>query len=36
MTLAAYQTLYQSSVGFGMKKLLEAEEGMDELTELLT
>jgi dynein light intermediate chain len=28
MSLAAYQTLYQSSVGFGMRKLLEAEEGM--------
>lgn len=31
MTLAAYQTLYQSSVSFGMRKLFEAEEGMDEL-----
>jgi dynein light intermediate chain len=35
MTLAAYQTLYQSSVSFGMRKLLEAEEGMDELELLL-
>ena len=35
MTLAAYQTLYQSSISYGMRKLLEAEEGMDELTELL-
>lgn len=35
MTLAAYQTLYQSSVNFGMRKILEAEEGMDELQELL-
>jgi dynein light intermediate chain len=35
MTLAAYQTLYQSSISFGMRKLLEAEEGMDELKELL-
>ena len=33
MTLAAYQTLYQSSVSFGMQKLQEAEEGMDELCE---
>lgn len=31
MTLAAYQTLYQSSIAFGMKKQLESEEGMDEL-----
>lgn len=35
MTLAAYQTLYQSSVTFGMRKLLEAEQGMDELELLL-
>ena len=35
MTLAAYQTLYQSSVKFGMKKQLEAEEGMDELEEVV-
>ncbi len=28
MTLAAYQTLYQSSVSFGMKKQLESQEGM--------
>ena len=35
MTLAAYQTLYQSSVSFGMRKLLQAEEGMDQLQELL-
>ena len=32
MTLAAYQTLYQSSVNYGMRKLMEAEEGMDELS----
>jgi dynein light intermediate chain len=32
MTLAAYQTLYQSSVEFGMRKQLESEEGMDELS----
>lgn len=31
MTLAAYQTLYQSSVSYGIKKQLESEEGMDEL-----
>ncbi len=31
MTLAAYQTLYQSSVSFGMRKMVQAEEGMDEL-----
>jgi dynein light intermediate chain len=31
MTIAAYQTLYQSAVNFGMRKLIEAEEGMDEL-----
>lgn len=36
MTLAAYQTLNQSSISFGMRKLLEAEEGMDELKELLS
>jgi dynein light intermediate chain len=35
MTLAAYQTLYQSSVSFGMRKQLEAEEGMEELEELV-
>ncbi len=28
MTLAAYQTLYLSSVAFGQRKMLEAEEGM--------
>ena len=33
MTMAAYQTLYQSSVSFGRRKLLEAEEGMDDLEE---
>ncbi len=35
MTLASYQTLYQSSVSFGMKKQLEAEEGMEELEDLV-
>jgi dynein light intermediate chain len=33
MTIAAYQTLYQSSVVFGMRKQLKAEEGMDELND---
>ena len=32
--MAAYQTLYQSSVEFGMKKQLESEEGMDELEQI--
>ena len=36
MTLAAYQTLYQSSVSFGMRKQLESQEGMDELEEELS
>ena len=27
MTIAAYQTLYETSVNFGMRKLIEAEEG---------
>lgn len=31
MALAAYQTLYQSSVSFGTRKMVQAEEGMDEL-----
>lgn len=31
MTIAAYQTLYQSSISYGMRKQLESEEGMDEL-----
>lgn len=31
MTLAAYQSLYLSSVAFGQRKLLQAEEGMEEL-----
>lgn len=35
MTLAAYQTLYKSSVEYGMRKQLESEEGMDELGEEL-
>ena len=31
MTIAAYQTLYQSSVTFGMQKLLQSEKGKTEL-----
>ena len=27
MTMAAYQTLYQSSITFGMRKTLQAEQG---------
>ena len=35
MTLASYQTLYKSSVEYGMRKQLESEEGMEELEEEL-
>lgn len=31
MTIAAYQTLYQSSITFGMRKTLQAEQGNQEL-----
>ena len=31
MTIDAYKTLYESSVTFGVRKQLEAEQGMDEL-----
>jgi dynein light intermediate chain len=31
MTIAAYQTLYQSSVTFGMRKQLQSEQGKSEL-----
>jgi dynein light intermediate chain len=31
MTIAAYQTLYQSSITFGMRKTLQAEQGNGEL-----
>lgn len=31
MTLTAYQTIYQSSVSFGMRKQVESEEGADNL-----
>ena len=33
MTIAAYQTLYQSSVTFGTRKQLQAEEGKAEMQE---
>jgi dynein light intermediate chain len=31
MTMAAYQTLYESSVAFGMRKALMAEQGRSDL-----
>ncbi|NXL34204.1 IDLC protein, partial [Glaucidium brasilianum] len=31
MTIAAYQTLYESSVAFGMRKALQAEEGKSDM-----
>ncbi|KAJ8674114.1 hypothetical protein QAD02_005376 [Eretmocerus hayati] len=31
MTMAAYQTLYQSSIAFGMRKALQAEQGREDL-----
>ncbi|XP_034088781.1 axonemal dynein light intermediate polypeptide 1 isoform X1 [Gymnodraco acuticeps] len=31
MTMAAYQTLYESSVAFGMRKALQAEQGKDDM-----
>jgi dynein light intermediate chain len=31
MTIAAYQTLYQSSVTFGMRKQLQSEHGKEDL-----
>ena len=31
MTISAYQTLFESSVTFGMRKQLQAEQGMEEL-----
>ena len=31
MTIAAYQTLYESSVAFGMRKALQAEQGKAEM-----
>lgn len=35
MTIAAYQTLYYSSIKFGKKKQLESEEGMQEIHEIV-
>ena len=35
MTIAAYQTLYKSSVAFGMRKQTEAEKGKDQLRQKL-
>ena len=35
MTIAAYQTLYQSSVTFAMRKQLQAEHGKSELEKTL-
>lgn len=31
MTIAAYQTLYESSVAFGMRKALQAEQGKSDM-----
>lgn len=31
MTIAAYKTLYESSVTFGMRKMIQAEQGIPEL-----
>ena len=31
MTVAAYQTLYESSVAFGMRKALQAEQGKSDM-----
>jgi len=31
MTIAAYQTLYESSVAFGMRKALQAEQGKTDM-----
>ena len=36
MTIAAYQTLYKSSVAFGMRKQIQAEKGKSELEERIT
>lgn len=33
MTIAAYQTLYKSSVAFSMRKQIQAQEGKSKLTE---
>ena len=31
MTIAAYQTLYESSVAFGMRKALQSEQGKSDM-----
>jgi dynein light intermediate chain len=31
MSIAAYQTLYESSVAFGMRKALQAEQGKSDM-----
>lgn len=36
MTLSAYQTLYESSCAFGMRKALQAEQGKEELEATIT
>lgn len=35
MTLAAYETIYQSSISYGMRKQVESEEGSDAIEEEL-
>ncbi|XP_029801705.1 axonemal dynein light intermediate polypeptide 1 [Suricata suricatta] len=36
MTIAAYQTLYESSVAFGMRKALQAEQGKSDMERKIT
>ena len=36
MTIAAYQTLYESSVAFGMRKALQAEQGKADMERKVT
>ena len=36
MTIAAYQTLYKSSVNFGLRKQIQAEQGKAELENRIT
>ena len=35
MTIAAYQTLYESSIAFGMRKALLAEQGKVDLQQMV-
>ena len=35
MTIQAYQTLYESSVAFGMRKALMAEQGKSDMEQLI-